>query len=417
MKKLKLGFIPLTDCAPLVLAKTMGLFEKYDLDVELVKEVSWANIRDKVATGALQGAQMLASMPISASLGVGGIATPMLTAMVMDLNGNAITVSRKLYDRINVLAPDSLTTRPITALGLKAVIDDNNKAKFPRLRFAVVFPTSTHNYELRYWLASAGIDPDTDVEIIVIPPQQMVENLRSGNIDGFCVGEPWNSQAIKQGLGHSLITKYEIWNNSPEKVFGVTREWAEHNEETHLSAIKALLEAAKWLDASKKNRLEAAEILSHEEFINTDIDIIKMSMTGTFQYNPNTESVPMNDFNVFYRYSANFPWYSHALWLMSQMIRWGHIRQPFEINKLVKEIYRPDIYREAMLMLGETVPATDYKNEGEHSKAWSLSTNTEALSMGSDSFFDGKKFTSDNILAYLEGFAIKHPSFDLKLFK
>ena len=411
MKKIRLGFIPLSDCAPLVIAQELNIFEKYDLEVELVKETSWANIRDKVVTGALHGAQMLASMPISATLGVGGIETPMLTTMVMNLNGNAITVSKHLYEAIQKAAPETLTSRPVTAAGLKTIISENSKTGRPRLRFAVVFPTSTHTYELRYWLASAGIDPDSDIEIIVIPPQQMVENLRSGNIDGFCVGEPWNSLAIREGLGHCLITKYEIWNNSPEKVFAVTREWAEKNTDTHYRIIKALLEAGRWLDASTENRLQAAEILSQSEYINVDADVIKMSMAGTFQYSSTTSPLSVPDFNVFYRYSANYPWRSHAIWLISQMIRWGHIREAIDIHAMAAEIYRPDLYRQALAGFGTQIPSQDFKNEGLHDEPWE--DDTQQLQLGADSFFDGKQFKHEQVREYLQSFAIKHLAYEL----
>jgi len=414
MTNLKIGFIPLTDCAPLVIAQKMGIFKKHQLNVELVKEVSWANIRDKVAAGTLDGAQMLATMPIAASLGIAGPVTPMLTAMVMDLNGNAITVSNKLFDQIHSLDRHSLAQRPTTASGLKKVIETQQQSAAQKLRFAMVFPTSTHNYELRYWLASAGIDPDKDIELIVIPPQQMVDNLVSGNIDGFCVGEPWNGLAIKQGLGHALITKHEIWNNSPEKVFGVTRKWAEQNPETHIAILKSLLEAARWLDESKSNRQMAAELLCHENYVNTDIDVIKMSMTGTFQYAYDSAPMPMEDFNVFHRYSANFPWRSQALWLMGQMIRWGHMREPFSIRDAANSIYRPDIYRLATKELGMPAPDIDYKTEGTHAESWCLDTTGASMEMGSDTFFDNKTYNADNIISYLDSFKIKQPAFDVQ---
>jgi len=412
--KLKLGFIPLTDCAPLVIAKEKGLFDKYQLDVELVKEASWANIRDKVATGALDGAQMLATMPIAATLGIGGITTPMLTAMIMDLNGNAITIANVLYDRIQALAPETLQQRPITAAGIKAVIDANKKTGGERLRFAMVFPTSTHNYELRYWLASAGIDPDRDIELMVIPPSQMVENLASGNIDGFCVGEPWNGLAVKRGLGHTLITKYELWNNSPEKVFGVTQAWAEQNPDTHKTILKALVEATQWLDANEANRLEAVNILSRTEYVDIDVDVIKMSMTGSFYYNRDDAPTPMEDFNVFHRYSANFPWLSHAVWFLTQMVRWGHIREPLDINKTAESIYRPDIFRQVMQDMGQPYPLIDYKEEGKHTGPWILEEGNGGIDMGADTFFDNKPFQADNLFDYLDGLSIKHLAFDLQ---
>jgi nitrate/nitrite transport system substrate-binding protein len=402
----------------LVIAKEKGLFKQQGLDVELVKEVSWANIRDKVAIGELDGAQMLATLPIASSLGIGGMTTAMVTAMTMDLNGNAITVSNALYERIRNLAAENLQQNPITASGIKTVIEANKKAGGERLRFAMVFPTSTHNYELRYWLASAGIDPDKDIELVVIPPPQMVENMADGHIDGFCVGEPWNSLAVKQGLGHTLITKYEIWNNSPEKVFGVTREWADSHPDTHKAVLKALYEAARWLDASEANRIEAAQILSREDYVNTDVDVLKMSMTGTFCYSHDETPVPMDDFNVFHRYKANFPWLSHAIWFMSQMIRWGHIAEPFDFKKVASEIYRPDIFREVMRELGETCPDSDYKSEGEHAAAWTLQESTQSLAMGADAFFDRLVFQSpESLFDYLDSLSIKHPAFALEKLK
>lgn len=400
-----------------MVAQEKGLFSQYGLDVELIKEASWANIRDKLAIGTLDGAQTLATMPIATTLGIGGMATPMLTAMVMDLNGNAITVSNALFDRIHSLAPETLTQRPVTAKGLKTVIEANKKAGGERLRFAMVFPTSTHNYELRYWLASAGIDPDKDIELIVIPPPQMVDNLALGNIDGFCVGEPWNSLAIKQGLGHTLITKYEIWNNSPEKVFGVTKEWAEQHPETHKAILKALIEAARWLDASDANRIEAAEILSREDYVNTDVDVIKMSMTGTFSYHQTESRVPMEDFNVFHRYAANFPWLSQAIWYMAQMLRWGHIAEAIDFEKVAGEIYRPDIYRTVMQELSEACPDIDYKPEGRHTDKWTLETTVQTLEMGPDTFFDNHAFHAESLRDYLESFQINQLAFDISKLK
>lgn len=414
---LKLGFIPLTDCAPLVIAQEKGFFRQQQLNVELIKEASWANIRDKVVIGALDGAQMLATMPIATTLGIGGMAAPMITAMIMDLNGNAITVSNALYERIQSLAPETLEQSPITAIGLKQVIDANKRAGGERLRFAMVFPTSTHNYELRYWLASAGIDPDRDIELIVIPPPQMVDNMASGNVDGFCVGEPWNSLAVKQGLGHTLITKYEIWNNSPEKVFGVTEEWANQYPETHKAILKALYGATQWLDESEANRIEAAELLSQKDYVNTDVDVIKMSMTGTFCYSKEEPPVPMDDFNVFHRYSANFPWLSHAIWFMSQMVRWGHIGEAQDFHKIAARIYRPDIYRQVMQELGEDCPKMDNKTEGIHTSQWSLQDSQTSLGMGADAFFDQAEFKPEALFDYLDGFLLKKPAFDLAKLK
>ncbi|MHB1241049.1 MAG: CmpA/NrtA family ABC transporter substrate-binding protein, partial [Gammaproteobacteria bacterium] len=358
--KLTFGIIPLTDCAPIVIAAEKGYFKKFGLDVTVSQEASWANIRDKVSLGVLDGAHMLGPMPIAATLGVGALRKPTITGYMMDLNGNGITVSNALYERMLEADPESMHERPVSARALKKVIDADRKKGRPAMTFAQVFPVSTHNYQLRYWMAAAGIDPDNDVRLIVIPPPQMVANLRAGNIVGYCVGEPWNERAVKAGLGRALITSYELWNNNPEKVFGVNLEWAEKNPNTHKAAIMAMLEAARWMDRPE-NRMEVVEIISRRSYVHAPVDVVKMSMTGTFQYAQDEKPRPLPDFNVFYRYAATFPWHSHAQWFISQMIRWGQITQPVDIRKLSQEVYRLDLYREAAKELGIAYPTIDAK--------------------------------------------------------
>ncbi len=405
--ELSLGFIPLTDCAPLVIAKELGYFDKYGLNVKLSKETSWANIRDKVALGILDGAQMLASMPLAMSLGIGPMSKPMVTAFSMDLNGNAITVSTALFARMQELAPEAMKQRPLSAKALKVVIDNNRKAGGEPLTFAMVFPYSTHNYELRYWMAAAGIDPDRDVRLVVVPPPQMVGALEKGSIDGYCVGEPWNAQAVQAGLGQTLITKYEIWNNSPEKVFGVTQEWAEQYPNTHQALLMALIEASRWLD-EPRNRTEAASLIARPIYVNAPEHVVRMSMTGTFQYADSEMPRAMPDFNVFYRYAANFPWRSHAMWFLSQMVRWGQIEQAFDLRAVAEEVYRPEVYRKAAAALRLTCPSVDYKLEGGHAATWKLHEGGESLLMGPDRFLDDRKFDPTHPLEYLSDFKIHH---------
>jgi len=409
---LVLGFIPLTDCAPLVVAKEKGCFERYGLNVTLSKETSWANIRDKVALGILDGAQMLAGMPLAMSLGIGPMAKPMVTAFSMDLNGNAITVSNALYEKMQAIAPGAMKERPLTARALKKVIEENSKAGGAPLTFAMVFPYSTHNYELRYWMAAAGIDPDNDVRLVVVPPPQMVGQLERGTIDGYCVGEPWNAQAVQAGLGHTLITKYEIWNNSPEKVLGVTQEWAEQYPNTHRALLMALLEASRWLD-EPHNRLEASQLIARPVYVNALEHVVRMSMTGTFQYAASEMPRALPDFNVFNRYSANFPWRSHAIWFLSQMVRWGQLTEAVDLHAVAEEVYRPEIYREAAAALGLTSPGIDYKLEGSHAATWKRHEGSESLLMGPDRFLDGRNFDPSRPLEYLRGFDIHHMSITL----
>lgn len=403
--KLTFGFIPLTDCAPIVIAKEKGFFKKYGLDVTASKEASWANIRDKVAIGALDGAHMLAGMPIAASLGVGAMQKETITAFSMDLNGNGITVSNELYDRMIEADPEAMKENPVSARALKKVIDADKKAGKEPMTFAMVFPVSTHNYEIRYWMASAGIDPDQDVRLIVIPPPQMVANLRAKNIVGYCVGEPWNERAVKLGIGRTLITNYEIWNNNPEKVFGVNLEWAEKHPNTHKAAVKAMIEAAQWMD-KPENRMEVVKIISQRSYVNAPVDVVKMSMTGTFKYTKKEDPRPLPDFNVFYRYAATFPWRSHAAWFITQMIRWGQVEQALDIKKIAEAVYRPDIYRAAAKELGIAHPTGDYKHEGLNKDAWTLQEATSPIAMGPDVFFDGMTYDPARLVDYITGFKV-----------
>lgn len=407
---LTLGFIPLTDCASLVVAKEKGYFEKYGLDVKLSRETSWANIRDKVAIGLLDGAQMPAPMPIAMSMGIGPLHKPMVTSMVLDLNGNAITVSKALYRRMKELAPEMMNRRPLGAEALKRVIEANAAAALPPLTFAMVFPVSTHNYELRYWMASAGIDPDRDIDLVVIPPPQMVGALSRGEIDGYCVGEPWNQQAVQEDIGCTLITSYELWNNRPEKVLGVTRSWAEQYPHTHQALVMALLEASRWMDEAG-NRREVVAMIADPRYVDIPAHVLRMPMTGMFQYRADELPVSMKDFNVFHRYAANYPWRSHAMWFITQMLRWGqaeHGLDEEQIKRVAEDVYRPQIHRNAAAALGIACPQADAKLEGIHGGPWQ--TQDEAgnpLEMGSDLFFDGKVFDPGQALDYLNGFRVR----------
>lgn len=412
--KLDLGFIPLTDCAPLVIAYEKGYFKKHGLEVALSKEASWANIRDKVTIGALDGGHMLAGMPLAATLGIGAVAKPTITAYSMDLNGNAITVSNEVYERMMKADPEAMKERPMSAKALKKVIDENKKSGKDPMTFAVVFPVSTHNYQLRYWMASAGINPETDIRLIVIPPPQMVANLRAKNIDGYCVGEPWNERAVEMDIGKILITSHELWNNNPEKVVGVTQEWADKHPNTHQAMIRALLEAGQWMD-KPENRMEVVKLISAASYVNAPEEVVKMSMTGTFKYSKEEAARPLPDFNVFHRYAASFPWRSHAAWYLTQMIRWGQIEKAINIKQVAESVYRPDIYREAAKTLGISVPSIDYKTEGTNKAAWTLKDATGApISMGSDLFFDGKTYDPKELVKYINSFEVKNLKVDMK---
>ncbi len=358
--ELKFGFIKLTDMAPLAIAYEKGFFEDEGLYVTIEPQANWKVLLDRVIDGELDGAHMLAGQPLGATIGFGTKAD-IITAFSMDLNGNAITVSNDVWAAMKpniAKRSDGKPVHPIKADALKPVVDQF-KADGKPFKMGMVFPVSTHNYELRYWLAAGGIHPgyysksditgqiDADALLSVTPPPQMPSTLEAGTIHGYCVGEPWNQQAVFKGIGVPVVTDYEIWKNNPEKVFGVSAEWAKANPNTHKAVIKALIRAAKWLDENNHaNRPEAVKILAQSEYVGADYDVIANSMTGTFEYEKGDKR-ELPDFNVFYRYYATYPYYSDAIWYLTQMRRWGQITEEKSdewFHEIAMKVYRPDIY-------------------------------------------------------------------------
>jgi nitrate/nitrite transport system substrate-binding protein len=344
-------------------------------------------------------------MPLAATLDTAR-SQPMVTALSLDLNGNAITVSKELYGRMLATGREDLDTPTGSARAQKHVIDEDRAGGRPRLSFAVVFPHSSHNYLLRYWMADAGIDPDNDVRLIVVPPPQVGHYLRAGMIAGCCVGEPWNTLAVSEGLGRIVVTSYEIWNNHPEKVFAVTRNWAQSNPNAHQAVLMALLEAAAWLD-DPANRPEACDLLSQGRYVNVPTDVLEKSLTGTLLVSSELGPRSAPDYNVFQRYAANFPWRSHAKWFLAQMLRWGELADSAGIEETSRSVYRPDVFRAAASALGIACPASDEKSEGSHDSVWTLPSDDGALEMGADRFMDGRQFDPQDVTDYVTGFNIK----------
>jgi nitrate/nitrite transport system ATP-binding protein len=411
---LNLGFIPLTDCAPLAVARERGYFEAHGLDVSLSRESSWANVRDKLCIGMLDGAHLLAGIPLYATANPQGHCTPMVAALSLDLNGNAITVSTALYAELEATGLPGLDTPQGSAMALREVIGAGRRAGRKPLTFATVFPVSSHNYLLRYWMASAGIDPDRDVRMTVVPPPQMVSYLRAGLIAGYCVGEPWNAHAVNADLGHTLVTSYDVWNNHPEKVFAVTRAWAEAHPNTHQALLLALLEASAWIDAPA-NRVEVCRILAQGRYVNAPEEVLRMSMTGTFQFAANAPPRSRPDFNVFHRYAATFPWRSHALWTLSQMVRWGQLPAGLDLDRISRAVYRPDLYQTAAETLGMPFPTIDTKPEGVHAGPWTLEEASAPIGMGPDLFMDARVFDPEDIAGYLTAFPVRRAPADTAL--
>lgn len=416
--ELKFGFIKLTDCAPIVIAKEKGYFEDEGLSVEVIAQPNWKTLLDNVISGELDGAHMLSGQPIAATIGFGTKAH-IITAFTMDLNGNGITVSNSIWEKMQENEPALDTPQPahpITADALKPVVQEYiDEGK--KLQMGMVFPVSTHNYEIRYWLAAAGIHPgmytatdiggrtDAQVELSVTPPPMMPATLESGNIQGYCVGEPWNQQAVSKGIGVPVTTNYDVWKNNPEKVFGVSKKWADENPQTMLAVTKALIKAGKWLDETDAsgnlvNRVEAAQILSRPDYVGADFDVIKNSMTGYFFFQKGDKRA-MPDFNVFFKYHCTYPWYSDGIWFLTQMRRWGQITEPKTAewyHETAKEVYKPAIYLEAAKLLLE---------EGFVAKA-DIPWDTDGYKPATADFIDGVAYDGKDPLGYLTKHKIGH---------
>ena len=384
--KVRLGFVPLVDCAIPVVARAMGFAARENIELELVREMSWAAIRDKLAFGMLDAAHLLAGIPIAARLGLGGLPVQnIVVPMALGRGGNAITVSTKLYQRMLEADPDAMHgPRGLSARALKKVIDEDKAEGRPIMSFATVFPFSSHNYELRYWMAAAGIDPDADVNIGVIAPPRMFDSLRNGWVDGYCVGEPLNQRAVFHGDGVIVALKDDIWSRSPEKVLGLREDWANSNPELVSSLVRALVCAAEWAD-QPGNRVELAHILSEEANVGAPFEVLNASLSGKPVLRPGEPPLDLPDRHVFYRYTATFPWLSQGRWLGEQMKRWRQIPEDSDLKTVIREVYRPDLYRTAVDGLDVLVPQDDWRVEGAANSA------DQAL-VGRDQFLDDSVF-------------------------
>jgi nitrate/nitrite transport system substrate-binding protein len=394
----------------LAIAKELGYFEDEGLYVSVEPQANWKVLLDRVITGELDGAHMLAGQPLGATLGVGTRAH-IITPFSMDLNGNGITVSNAVWAAMKKHVPlrgDGKPLHPIKADALKSVVQQYKSDGKP-FNMGMVFPLSTHNYELRYWLAAGGIHPgfysptDTsgqimaDVLLSVTPPPQMPSTLEAGTILGYCVGEPWNQQAVFKKIGVPVIADYEIWKNKPEKVFGITAEFAAKYPNTTLALTKALIRAGMWLD-DPKNRAEAVKILSQSAYVGADEEVIANSMTGSFEYEKGDKR-PAPAFNVFFKHFATYPYYSDAIWYLTQMRRWGQIEQAKPDAWYVdeaKKVYRPDIY----LAAAEALIA-----EGKAKKE-DFPFGTDGFKPPTAEFIDGIEYDGKKPNAYLSKFPI-----------
>jgi len=340
------GFIPLLDSAVVVAAAEKGFAEQEGLALNLIRETSWANIRDRISVGHFDVAHMLAPMPIAASLNLTSLAVPMRAPMLLGLGGNAITVSTALWSDMATAGAEPSGDPVSTGRALADVIAHRHKAEAPPYHFGVVHPFSGHAYELRYWLAAAGIDPDRDVEITVLAPQVMADALKAGQLDGYCVGEPWNTAAVDAGTGRIATYKQAIWPDSPEKVLGVTRKWADANPQTLAALIRALSAAADWC-GDPDNSNELADILSRPDLLACPAETCLAALSGRIRLDPTTtKTVP--DFLAFAGGAKAAPMPGHGKWFYRQMVRWGQTEHAEEALREVEAVFSPDTYLSAL---------------------------------------------------------------------
>ena len=369
------GMIALTDCSPIVIAHEKGLFKKYGINSTVTKGANWAAIRDNLSTGSIQATHMLIGMPLASTMGLhGSPKKPMIIPWLMNRNGQAITLKTNLKGKV---AADPKALKPFVdqALGLGTP-----------LTFAMTFPPGTHAMWMRYYLATGGINPDKDISLIVVPPAQMVSNMKIGKMDGFCVGEPWGARSIADGIGYTSVSTQDMWKDHPEKVCAFTEEFAENNPKTVKAILKALHEASVWLD-NMDNRPEQCDIVSRPTYINCNAKAILGRLQGHYDYGDGRKKED-DYYMIFSKRNCNYPQPKYAKWFLSQYRRWGMVSGAPDYDGIAKRVMRPDIYEEAMKEIG-------YVHGG-------LNNDKETL-------FDGVTYDpTGDLEAYAKGFAVNN---------
>jgi ABC-type nitrate/sulfonate/bicarbonate transport system substrate-binding protein len=350
---LRLGFVPLTDAAPLLVAQAKGLFRRHDVRVELVPVGAWAALRDKLAFGRIDGAQMLSPMPIAVTLGLAAVQAPLVVAATLGLNGNTITLGHALWGEIEAAAPGLAAQRPLPAAALAAALAARVAAGLPAAVLAVVYPFSSHNYLLRHWLHGGGIDPDRDVRLTVVPPPDIADALADGSIDGFCAGEPWGSRAVDLRVGRIALTSADIWRDHPEKVLAVTAEQAARHPTRLAAAQAAVIEAGRWLDRPE-NHAEAAHLLVAEMLPDLPASVVALALEDRLVMAPDEAPVQAPG-PVFHAGHATYPFPAHGDWWLGQMRRWQHVPPELDPGD-TRQIWRPDLWLRAAALIDEPLP-------------------------------------------------------------
>lgn len=345
---IRIGFIPLTDCASVVMADKLGLYKQYGLNVEVSKEASWANVRDKLLTGELHAAHCLFGMPFSVYTGVGGAAGKELKiAMMLNSNGQAITLTKDLAQYVSYGKTD----------GISKAVDALKAKKEPT--FAMTFPGGTHDMWLRYWLAAGGIDQKA-VKIVTIPPPQMVANMKVNTMDGFCVGEPWNGVAVRDDIGYTAITTQDIWKDHPEKALVANADFAAKRRDDLKKVMLAVLEASQWLD-KMENRAEAADVISGQAYVNAPVDVLKDRLMGKYKLGADQGDKTFTDDYMLYHKDGfiNAPRAAHGIWYMSQYVRFGYLKEAPDYKAIADKLIMKDLYKEVAGELKLAVPDDD----------------------------------------------------------
>ena len=369
-KALRFGFLPLTDAAIPIVAHEMGFAAEEGVPLELSRETSWANIRDRMAVGHFDAAHLLAPMPIAAALQLMPLSSSIIVPMALGTGGNAVTVSSALWTEMEAIP---LSTARETGAALRHVVRRRALAGKPKLTFGIVHPFSAHNYDLCYWLAECGIDPRHNVSIAVVPPPLMPEAMQAGHLDGYCVGEPWNTVAVARGMGVIATSKIEIWKDSPEKVLGVRESWADAHREELQALLRALDRSARWC-ANPNNAPVLASMLSLPAYLSQPVDVILPALTDSLQIGREQRSVP--GFLSFDAPRSTLPEPAHAAWFYSQMVRWGQAELSKQNLERAMKCYRPEIYADII--------GVRYHQRGKI-----------------DGFFDGRIFEPAQIASYL----------------
>ncbi|WP_404338297.1 CmpA/NrtA family ABC transporter substrate-binding protein [Sphingomonas sp. MMS12-HWE2-04] len=397
MTPLSIAFLPLTDSAPIVVAAELGFAEAEGLALTLVRDTSWATVRDRLVYGQVQAAHLLAPLAVAVTLGLSQTPCAIAAPFKLNDNGNALTLSAEFAAALDPDPRNRVDDPEATAHDFAAAIGLHHRKPI----IGIVHRFSSHALMLRYWLGYAGVNPDRDVTLRVLPPSLMTEALRAGEIDGFIAGEPWSSVAVNEGLGEIAAAGATIWKRGVEKVLATRADWAQANPDALDRLVRALAKAASWCD-DPANRDALATLLARAEFVGRPAPLIAQALAGRMPLQKGSEPVEIPDFMVFNRGAANFPWRSQALWIYSQFVRWGMVAASPDSERAAAGVFRSDLYRRALAGAGTPMPGASMKVEGALSEPLRAGSHSGSLTLAPDRFFDGKTFDPEAISVYLK---------------